>query len=122
MKDAMTIDLHVDARDRRGLVSMLGPTRMKGALQRTSTLVCAAGVLLVLVTPLVAQGTSEEREACTPDVFRLCSSFIPDPTAITGCLRRKKSDLSVHCRNVIFPLTRLEDVSAGSNSPEKSSR
>jgi hypothetical protein len=124
MKDGMTIDLHIDERDRTrcAALSTRQPVNRKHALKRTCTLVFSSGVLLVLATPLSAQGTSEEREACTPDVFRLCSSFIPDPTAITGCLKSKKTDLSVHCRNVIFPMTRLEEVRAGPNSPGQSAR
>jgi hypothetical protein len=27
------------------------------------------------------RGTPEQRAACAPDAFRLCSSYIPDPTA-----------------------------------------
>jgi len=124
MKDGMTIDRHDNERDRTrcAALSTRQPAKSKYALLRTCTLVCASGVLLVLTTPLSAQGTLEEREACTPDVFRLCSSFIPDPTAITGCLKRRKSDLSVDCRNVIFPMTRLEDVGARPNLPGQSAR
>jgi hypothetical protein len=37
--------------------------------------------------------------ACAPDAFRLCSSYIPDPTRVEHCLRQSKSDLSDACRS-----------------------
>jgi len=49
----------------------------------------------------MSQGTEQERQACTPDVFRLCGDFIPDPARITTCLRQKARNLSPACRMVI---------------------
>jgi hypothetical protein len=46
------------------------------------------------------RGTSEQRAACAPDAFRLCLSYIPDPTNVEACLRQRKSDLSDACRAV----------------------
>jgi hypothetical protein len=46
------------------------------------------------------RGTAEQRAACAPDAFKLCSSYIPDPTKVENCLRLKKSDLSGPCRLV----------------------
>jgi hypothetical protein len=48
-----------------------------------------------------SQGTPEQRLACTPDVFRLCSAFIPDAHEITTCLRERSSELSDACRAAI---------------------
>ena len=45
-------------------------------------------------------GTPEQRAACAPDAFRLCSGYIPDPTRVEHCLRQNKSDLSDACRSV----------------------
>ncbi len=45
-----------------------------------------------------AIGTPEQRRACTPDVYRLCPSEIPNVRAITACLRRQKASLSEACR------------------------
>jgi hypothetical protein len=42
----------------------------------------------------------EQRAACAPDAFRLCSSYIPDPTRVEHCLRQNKFDLSDACRSV----------------------
>ena len=47
-----------------------------------------------------AQGTSEQRKACTPDVYRLCAGEIPNVRAITSCLRRQKASLSPACAAV----------------------
>ena len=44
------------------------------------------------------QGTSEQRRACTPDVYRLCAGEIPNVRAITACLQRQKGSLSQACR------------------------
>ena len=48
-----------------------------------------------------AETTAAQRAACTPDVWRLCASEIPDVGAIKVCLRREKARLSVACRTVI---------------------
>ena len=62
-------------------------------------------MLLVLFCATTAfaqedRGTPEQRAACAPDAFRLCSSYIPDPTGVEHCLRQNKSDLSEACRSV----------------------
>ena len=46
------------------------------------------------------QGTMEQQIACTPDVWRLCSSQIPDANRIVACLRQNTSQLSAPCRAV----------------------
>jgi hypothetical protein len=46
------------------------------------------------------QGTPEQRAACAPDAFRLCSAYIPDPSGVEACLRQRKSALSEACRAV----------------------
>ena len=49
------------------------------------------------------QGTPEQQEACKPDVFRLCSQYIPDADRITACLRGNEPQLSQPCHDVFFP-------------------
>lgn len=44
--------------------------------------------------------TAEQREACTADAFRLCSSEIPDIGRVTACMTAKKANLSARCRAV----------------------
>jgi len=67
-------------------------------------LVCTVMMLASLDSAgAVAQeerGTPEQRAACTPDAFRLCASYIPDPTRVETCLKQRKSDLSEACRSV----------------------
>lgn len=46
-------------------------------------------------------GTAEEQQACTPDVFRLCSAQIPDEDRIVACLNRHLPKLSPGCRAVM---------------------
>jgi len=46
-------------------------------------------------------GTLAQRNACKPDVFRLCAEFIPDRNAITACLERNVQKLNPACR-VVF--------------------
>jgi hypothetical protein len=59
--------------------------------------------LLLTASSALAQdyrGTDQQRVACTPDVFRLCSWEIPNVDRIVACLRREKSQLSAGCRQV----------------------
>jgi hypothetical protein len=53
-----------------------------------------------LPTASFALGTTEERSACTGDVFRLCSSEIPNVDRIVVCLKSNKASLSTACRSV----------------------
>jgi len=48
------------------------------------------------------RGTPEEREACTPDVMRLCLSSTYSVKAILACMVQKKDQLSPACRKVII--------------------
>ncbi len=48
------------------------------------------------------RGTADERQACEPDVNRLCSQFIPDRDKIILCLNQKVRELNPSCRGVIL--------------------
>jgi hypothetical protein len=52
--------------------------------------------------PAASQAFTQEdqRRLCTGDVFRLCSSEIPDVGRITACMRRQRASLSQGCRSV----------------------
>ena len=52
-----------------------------------------------------AQGTTEQRVACTPDVFKLCRAEIPNVSRIISCLEKQKDNLSPACRAVFKPET-----------------
>jgi len=63
------------------------------------------GLMFTLVasgSAIAQQGTPEQRKACTPDVYRLCASEIPNVRAITACLRRHRASLSAGCA-AVFP-------------------
>jgi len=51
-------------------------------------------------TAALAAGTPEQRQACTGDVFRLCSSDIPNVDRIVACLKRQRASLSPGCQAV----------------------
>ncbi len=53
--------------------------------RRVAAALCAAAVLAMMGTPAGAE-TFAQRQACKPDVFRLCSQFILDREAITQYL------------------------------------
>ena len=75
----------------------------RAALLRRSRRASTLGFLLTLMACGMAaaqQGTPEQRRACTPDVYRLCAGEIPNPRAITACLRRQKASLSSACAAV----------------------
>ncbi|TYL97736.1 hypothetical protein FXB40_07440 [Bradyrhizobium rifense] len=69
--------------------------------------------------PSFSQGTPEQRAACTPDAFRLCSAFIPNADDIAICLRERSSELSDACRQVIqVEITQMPGA-RDTNSPRK---
>lgn len=45
-----------------------------------------------------AQGTPEQRAACTGDAFRYCAAEIPNVSRITTCMRENLSRLSPACK------------------------
>ena len=45
--------------------------------------------------------SSQDREACTPDVYAHCGEFIPDRERIVACLKHKIKQLSPACRQVM---------------------
>jgi hypothetical protein len=84
-----------------------GARNRKETVMRTKRL--ALGVVLVIGSSVAAvdaalaveyRGTAEQQMACTPDVWRLCSSQIPDVSRIVACLRANRPYLSEGCRAV----------------------
>ncbi len=65
--------------------------------------IAAAALLLVLPAFAFAQGTPQQRDACTPDAFRLCGAYMPDPNGVEACLRASGPRLSPACYEVFFP-------------------
>jgi hypothetical protein len=77
------------------------------------TLLCL--LLLSLPTMAQEQGTADERQACEPDVNRLCSQFIPDRDKIILCLNQKVRELNPSCRSVILFYAQ-QQICAGDSS------
>jgi hypothetical protein len=67
--------------------------------------VCAAALFVgtLAAWPLSAARAESEadREACTPEVHRLCGQYIPDREAIVQCLKHNMRNLVPACRRVM---------------------
>lgn len=61
------------------------------------------------------KGSAEDQAACTPDVYRICSQYIPDEDDIVACLQRKKEQLSPACHAVF---SRPDAAPAKPSQPE----
>jgi hypothetical protein len=63
----------------------------------------AAVLATLLASPSAsfAQGTAEQRSACTGDVFRLCSAEIPNVSRIVACMKANYSRLSPGCKAAV---------------------
>jgi hypothetical protein len=62
--------------------------------------ILSLGMLATCAESAIAQGRQDPQTACTPDVFRLCSQFIPNRGPIVACLIRSRAWLSPACRAV----------------------
>ena len=82
------------------MIATQGRSFMK--LSKLGLIAVRVAISLVL-QPTVghALGTENERAACTPDVFRLCSSEIPDISRVTACMIKNHANLSSGCRSVM---------------------
>ncbi|MGO9391195.1 hypothetical protein [Rhodoblastus sp.] len=61
-------------------------------------------LLLSVASPAsAASGTSEQQEACRPDVRHFCHQVRPDAGdgAFLTCLQANRARLSARCRNVL---------------------
>ena len=67
---------------------------------RILSVATAVAISLTSFAAHAVEATAEQRRACTPDAFRLCSSHIPNIEAITSCMRANKSKLSPECKLV----------------------
>jgi hypothetical protein len=73
------------------------------SITRTLRVLGVATAVAISLTSFAAhagEASAEQRRACTPDAFRLCSAHIPDVEAITACMRANKSKLSAACKLV----------------------
>ena len=78
---------------------------MPRAMQRVSIMavIAISGAVVGGAALAEQKGTAEQREACTPDAFRLCITSMPDEAAVEQCLRRAGPKLSPACYAVVNP-------------------
>jgi hypothetical protein len=68
----------------------------------TAKIIGAALLAFTLCGAAFAQGTMAQQDTCRPDVFRLCSRYIPEVGQIVACLRGNEAQLSEACHQVMF--------------------
>lgn len=67
-----------------------------------------AFVLLGLALPVSAYAenlagieiSAAEKQACAPDVMRLCAHMLPDTNGVLSCMQSKRSQVSPACTKV----------------------
>jgi hypothetical protein len=96
--------MNVESRNKRMLLRLTPLTQWRVSLALLSATASPG--------PAFSQRTLEQCLACTPDVLRLCSAFIPNADEITICLREKNAELSDACRTAF---------EAGMNQPPNAS-
>ena len=77
-------------------------------MTKSAYLALLCGVLAWPVGASAYDGTDAEQQACTGDVFSLCSAFIPNEDPILACLKSKRPELSPACASVLFPPKRVK--------------
>jgi hypothetical protein len=78
-------------------------SRLASVLCLSAGLVLGAGSALAQAYDpdrMPSQGDQKAREACTPDVMRLCNDYIPDVPQIVACLKRERANLSPACGEI----------------------
>ncbi len=45
-----------------------------------------------------------QKEACTPDAYRLCGAYIPDSDRVAACMQANVANLSPPCKAVFQPV------------------
>jgi hypothetical protein len=81
-------------------------TRPVRRLLRRSLIAAAASAAIGMAvltppSPAAAQGTPEQRAACSDDAQRVCGQYIPDVDRIVACMKRNRRHLSAACRRVM---------------------
>jgi len=74
-----------------------------------ASVLCLAAGISFCALPSFAQNRDDrfvndidakQRQACTPDVQRLCNDYVPDVPQIVACLKRERANLSPACGEV----------------------
>jgi hypothetical protein len=63
-------------------------------------LALAFALFVTSVSFAMAQGTPQERQACTRDAQHFCRKDLGNDGAVQGCLQTNRAKLSVGCRKV----------------------
>jgi hypothetical protein len=69
-----------------------------------------------------SQTTADQRAACTPDAFRLCSAEIPDVTRVAACMAANEASLSPGCRAVFQTFSAADPATAPPQPPRRTHR
>jgi hypothetical protein len=81
---------------------------------RRAALALALGAPLAASLPAQAfEVTEAQKEACTPDAFRLCSAAIPDADRVAACIAANVRNLSPACRAVYRPVGAMAETTPG---------
>lgn len=94
-------------------------TSIRFALSATALLAIAT---LVLPAAASAQGTPEQRAACTGDAFEFCGAEIPDATRVEACLRKNIRKISPACQSMFRPASsraRTTPVASRARAPDQ---
>jgi len=84
-------------------------TFLKRSEMRQSLMIVSAFVpLAISASASLAQGTAEQRRACTRDALKLCMDAIPDPERVAECLRENRDQLSDRCARYLPPRAERE--------------
>jgi hypothetical protein len=62
--------------------------------------VLAFAIIVGSVSFAMAQGSPQERQACTRDAQRFCRQDLGNDGAVQGCLQTNRAKLSKACRQV----------------------
>lgn len=68
---------------------------------RLPVAVAAIGLAALGAAGARAEVSQSDKDACTPDVWRLCAGQVPFVDQIVACLNRKMNRLSPACRSVM---------------------
>lgn len=71
------------------------------AFRKTALIVACVTSITTLATRESFAFSAEAQQMCTGDAFRLCSSQIPNISAVTACMIKNRSSLSAGCRSVL---------------------
>jgi len=77
---------------------------------------------LFLPAAASAQGTPEQRAACTGDAFQFCGAEIPNATLVEACLRKNIRKISPACQSMFRPVSsraRTTPVASRTRTPDQ---